>query len=233
MQMNKLHDYDGVQANQLAALAHVGALRWNSGEHETAMRERYTKTKAAAWSPAKIAIDALGRENVLAKAFGQALDKRWQTFEPTTSRTAWLALERAWKQSKPKLAAQTSIMPRLPSEYRRLVDPYDKSQSLDARARSYLHSNCATCHVEAGGGNALMELEAHTPREKLRLFDAKPQHHTFGIADAKLIAPGSPERSVLLERVRRRGPGQMPPLATTIADDEAVKMLAKWIKGMK
>src|SRR5206468_7150046 len=33
-----------------------------------------------------------------------------------------------------------------------LVDPYDPNQSLDARARSYLHANCSVCHAEAGGG---------------------------------------------------------------------------------
>jgi glucose/arabinose dehydrogenase len=234
MQMNKVHDYDGVKANQLAALAHIRVLRWNVGEHETAMRERYAKAKAFVWSPAKWTLDALSRQSSFGKAAERTIDKRSRSFEPVELKGSLWAIDRTWtKGVKPSLQAKlptTSLMPRLPLEYRRLVDPYDKTQPLDARARSYLHSNCATCHVEAGGGNALMELEANTPREKLRLFDAKPQHHTFGIADAKLIAPGSPERSVLLERVRRRGPGQMPPLATMVADEEAVKMLTEWIK---
>src|SRR5439155_539869 len=40
----------------------------------------------------------------------------------------------------------------------KLADPYDAAQNLEARARSYLHVNCSVCHVEAGGGNAKMEL---------------------------------------------------------------------------
>src|SRR5262249_35163007 len=44
-----------------------------------------------------------------------------------------------------------------PGKYRRLVDPYDRRSDLAERARSYLHANCAQCHVEAGGGNAAME----------------------------------------------------------------------------
>jgi hypothetical protein len=77
-----------------------------------------------------------------------------------------------------------------------------------------------------------MELEFNTPLDKMRILDAKPQHHTFGIQDARLIAPGEPDRSVLLERVRRRGVGQMPPLATNVADREAVELLRAWILSL-
>lgn len=67
----------------------------------------------------------------------------------------------------------------------------------------------------------------------MNVFDVKPQHHTFEVADAKLIAPGDPERSVLYRRVARRGPGQMPPLATSEIDRAAVQLLHDWIKQMK
>ncbi len=119
-----------------------------------------------------------------------------------------------------------------PEQYRRLADPADPRADLDARARSYLHANCAQCHVAAGGGNAQMELEFITPREKMNVIDVAPVHHALNIADAKLIAPGAPERSVLLERMTRRGAGQMPPLATALVDREAVEMLTDWIRQM-
>jgi hypothetical protein len=129
-------------------------------------------------------------------------------------------------------APETTLFPLAPERYRKLVDPYDPKADLNARARSYLHSNCAQCHVEAGGGNALMELEFITKAEKMRLFDVKPVHSTFGIADARLIAPGVPERSVLLHRLSHRTQGHMPPLATRIVDQAAVDMLRAWIKQM-
>src|SRR5262249_3265574 len=88
-----------------------------------------------------------------------------------------------------------------PEKRPHLVDVYDRTQDVDKRARSFLHANCSICHVEAGGGNAQMELEFVTPRDKMRLFDTKPVHHTYGLPDAKLIAPGHPERSVLLQRL--------------------------------
>ena len=78
-----------------------------------------------------------------------------------------------------------------------------------------------------------MELEFGTPRDKMRVIGVKPLHDTFGIADAKLIVPGDPEKSVLYQRMKRRGPGQMPPLATAIADDQTVRLIHDWIKTMK
>jgi len=63
----------------------------------------------------------------------------------------------------------------------------------------------------------------------MNVFDVVPQHHTFGIEDARLIAPGDPERSVLLHRMRIRQPGQMPQLATECADERAVEVLRAWI----
>ncbi len=123
--------------------------------------------------------------------------------------------------------------PKAPDKAAKLVDPYDAKADITLRARSYLQSNCAHCHVEAGGGNAQINLEYTAPLTKMNLIDVKPQHDTFGLKDAKLIAPGSPERSVLLHRMSCRGPGQMPPLATSQVDREAVEMMREWIRSLK
>jgi uncharacterized repeat protein (TIGR03806 family) len=115
---------------------------------------------------------------------------------------------------------------------RRLVDPMDASADLTQRARSYLHVNCAQCHVDAGGGNAQIDLDFARTLDKMKIIDVAPQHDTFGIAGAKLIAPGHPERSVLLHRLAHRGRGQMPPLATSLVDEPAVEMLRAWVRAM-
>lgn len=128
---------------------------------------------------------------------------------------------------------QSTLLSQAPEKYRRLVDPYDAKADLNLRARSYLHANCAQCHVEAGGGNAQMELEFTTKADKMRVFDVKPVHHTFELPDAKLIAPGHPERSVLLRRMSNREAGHMPPLATSLVDKQAVEMLREWVRGMQ
>jgi hypothetical protein len=74
-----------------------------------------------------------------------------------------------------------------------------------------------------------MEMKFTTPRGKTKMIGAVPLHDRFGIENAKLIAPGDPDRSILLRRLALRGRGQMPPLATSLVDEAAVKLLREWI----
>jgi mono/diheme cytochrome c family protein len=130
-------------------------------------------------------------------------------------------------------ASTSSLLSYAPEKYKKLVDPYDPKADLMLRARSYLHSNCAHCHVEAGGGNAQIDLEFATKLDRMKLVDVKPTHHTFDLPDAKLIAPGQPDRSVLLHRLAHRSQGHMPPLATSVVDKDAAKLMAEWIRAMR
>ena len=63
----------------------------------------------------------------------------------------------------------------------------------------------------------------------MQLVDVFPQHETFGLPAALLVAPGEPQRSVLYQRISRRGPGQMPPRGTHVVDHEAVQLIHDWI----
>ena len=118
-------------------------------------------------------------------------------------------------------------------EYPKLVDPYNPKGPLNARARSYLHAACANCHVHTGGGNARIVLDFTTALDKTYSVGFRPQHDVYGIPNAMLVAPGDPERSILYQRVARRGKGQMPPLATSQQDLQAVQLLYDWILQMK
>ena len=117
---------------------------------------------------------------------------------------------RAWEHAG--LFAEPLRKP--PAELTRLTDPYDASAPVDARVRSYLHANCSVCHVVNGGGNARLVLDFTTAADAMNVVSARPQHDTFGIDDAMIVAPGDPDRSILLQRVARRGRGQMPPLVS-------------------
>jgi mono/diheme cytochrome c family protein len=127
------------------------------------------------------------------------------------------------------------MLPVPPSAMKKFANPYDKAQPLDERAKAWLHTNCATCHVEAGGGNAQMQLDYPTAWDKMRLIDTKPVHQTFDLKDAKLIAPGEPERSVVIHRISKRGTnsGQMPPLSSSRIDPLGVELMREWCKSLK
>lgn len=123
----------------------------------------------------------------------------------------------------------TTLLGKHPSRFESLTDPYDSTGDLTLRARSYLHANCAYCHTEAGGGNAQINLEFGLPPERMKILDVVPMHHTFGKSEARIVAAGAPDRSVLLHRIATRGAGQMPQLGTAMVDQQAVDMLQEWI----
>jgi uncharacterized repeat protein (TIGR03806 family) len=123
-------------------------------------------------------------------------------------------------------------LPRRGKDKPRLVDPYDSRAPLEARVKSYLHVNCSVCHVNEGGGNSRMELDLDSSLRRMRVIDEPPMHDRFNIPDARLIAPGAPERSVLYRRISGRGIGKMPPLVSTEVDREAVRMIDEWIRAL-
>ena len=117
-------------------------------------------------------------------------------------------------------------------KYRRLVDPADSRADIDARARSYLHANCA---VPRGGrwrecANGIRVHHAARRDEGGRRATRPPR---LRYCRCKVDRARAPDRSILLERMARRGAGQMPPLATTIVDRQAVELLTEWIRHMK
>lgn len=124
-------------------------------------------------------------------------------------------------------------LPKPHSEIVQLASPEDANRTLEERVRAYLHSNCAHCHTNAGGGNSKMELSSGTELEKMFLVGAPAQHDTFQVANAKLIVPGEPKGSLVWMRMAKRGPGQMPPLATSIPDQQALDLLSKWIESLR
>ncbi len=127
----------------------------------------------------------------------------------------------------------SALLPRLAARLPAQVNPRDPAHPLEARVRSYLAANCAPCHVPAGGGNAAMDLDLATPLANTGMIGAKPQHWTFDAENPLLIAPGSPDRSVMWRRVSQREEAPMPPLAVNETDREFTGLLAAWIRSLK
>ncbi|MSR58662.1 MAG: hypothetical protein EXS05_13580 [Planctomycetaceae bacterium] len=119
-----------------------------------------------------------------------------------------------------------------PDELPRLVDYRDETQSLDMRARSYLHANCAHCHMKWGGGNAEFQLLSTLPLDELGIVGTRPSHGLFGLTDPKDLVPGDPERSMIYHRLTKLGLGRMPHVASNVVDEQSAKMLKEWISAM-
>ncbi len=108
----------------------------------------------------------------------------------------------------------------------------DNTASLAQRARSYLHSNCSNCHSPNGPTPVNLDLRFNTAFAATETCNAQPAAGDLGINNARIIAPGEPERSVLLARMNVRDANQMPPLASHVVDQAAIDVISAWIAGL-
>jgi len=112
------------------------------------------------------------------------------------------------------------------------ADPSDAGQSLTARARSYLHTNCANCHRASGPTGVNLDLRHDTPLAQTGACDVAPSRGDLGIANARIIAPGDDARSVLLARMATRDANAMPPIASNVVDAAGAQLIGAWIDSL-
>jgi putative heme-binding domain-containing protein len=128
-------------------------------------------------------------------------------------------------------ARKSVLLSRSPDTLNQLV-ALDGQQPVDRRVRSYLHANCAHCHIHSGGGNAQIQLSFNTPSDRMKLIGVPPVHATFDLPGARLVAPGDPYRSVLYYRLSTVGSGRMPRIGSHVVDKKAAAMIRDWIEQM-
>jgi uncharacterized repeat protein (TIGR03806 family) len=112
-------------------------------------------------------------------------------------------------------------------------NPTGTAGTLTERARAYLHTNCSQCHRPGGPTPANMDLRYSTALTATNVCGVVPELGDLGITDARLIAPGAPDRSVLAVRMSRRGVTEaMPPVGSALADTAGVTMIRSWITSL-
>lgn len=119
-----------------------------------------------------------------------------------------------------------------PDQRPRLTSPHDTTAKLDARARSWLHVNCAHCHRRHAGGSVLSHMHFDLPLDQTNMILARPSQGTFGIPAASVITPGDPFRSVLFYRVSKLGGGRMPRLGSQEVDHAGVGLMHDWLSQL-
>jgi uncharacterized repeat protein (TIGR03806 family) len=112
------------------------------------------------------------------------------------------------------------------------ADPADTTRSLNDRARSYLHTNCANCHRPGGLTPTALDLRHDIALSQTGACDVVPTTGTLGIANARIIAPGDDARSVLYARMSARDANAMPPLASNVVDAAGVQLIGAWIDSL-
>lgn len=106
------------------------------------------------------------------------------------------------------------------------------SAPIAERARAWLHSNCAYCHRPGGPTQSGMDLRYTTPLNATNTCNVAPSLGDLGVANARLIAPGSAASSIIVNRANRRDSNGMPPLATHVVDTDGVALLTQWVNSL-
>jgi putative heme-binding domain-containing protein len=117
-------------------------------------------------------------------------------------------------------------------QVKRITDPSDSSQPLEARARGYLHSNCGHCHSDGGGGAVPLRLQYSVSAEGMNAIDVRPTRGDFGLPEAALVKPGAPHRSTLYFRMAKFGRDRMPHIGSERPDEAGLQLIEDWIEAM-
>jgi putative heme-binding domain-containing protein len=137
-------------------------------------------------------------------------------------------IRRAEKDDKP----QPCFDEKSSAGERKLVDPADASQPVEARARSYLHANCGHCHTFGGGGAVELRLQFPTLVKEMQALNVRPARGDFGLPEACIIKPGDPWTSTLFFRMAKFGRDRMPHIGSDRPDEAGLKLIEQWIAGM-
>jgi uncharacterized repeat protein (TIGR03806 family) len=109
-----------------------------------------------------------------------------------------------------------------------LVDPYDHSENIDNRMASYFDTNCAHCHRPFMMRTAL-DLRWGIDDTNRHLFD----EHALNPMTRQttlLVNTEDPQSSEMLKRIAAKESSfRMPPLSTSVPDQEAIALVEQWI----
>lgn len=119
----------------------------------------------------------------------------------------------------------------------KMVALNNTSASLEARVKSYLDANCAHCHGTGNGGSQ-WDARFNTPLSQMKIVNLattgiRNYQADYGIANAKVVAAGAPQESVLYIRDKSINPNdRMPPLGRSLEHSEYIAVLDQWITGL-
>jgi len=121
--------------------------------------------------------------------------------------------------------------PLMPASLPQMPSLYEGTAFAQDRARAYLDANCSQCHRPDGPARGNWDGRFSTPLGMQQIVAADPIE-SMAIAGAKVLAPQSPDTSILFKRISALDGTAMPPLAKSILDDSALSVFKAWIAAM-
>ncbi|MGC4094473.1 MAG: hypothetical protein QM756_42485 [Polyangiaceae bacterium] len=121
-----------------------------------------------------------------------------------------------------------------------LVTPYASqagtppaSATVEQRARSYLHANCAFCHRPDGEGPSF-DARFGVAFADTHMCNTPPDKGDLGVIGSSIVTPSKPDMSVLWLRIKAAGGdvARMPPIASVHPDVDGVKVVGDWISSL-
>ncbi len=103
----------------------------------------------------------------------------------------------------------------------------DTTQSLEHRVRSYLAVNCAQCHHPGGNALGAWDARSHITTASAAIVDGPLIHSPTD--PIKILTPGNESLSMLLHRLEGTSGKRMPPLGSSVIDQQAVTLIKAWI----
>jgi uncharacterized repeat protein (TIGR03806 family) len=116
-----------------------------------------------------------------------------------------------------------------PALYGSYADPNNPAESLNARVRSYLASNCAHCHQPGGPGPGGMDMRYDKLLGAMNLIGVAPSEGDLGVPNALRVRVGSSSTSILYLRVASTVVSQRMAKGSQIPDPVAVALFRTWI----
>ena len=139
-------------------------------------------------------------------------------------------------QCKECHARSDAVVPLGPKVEYRVPVWGETSASLNDRARGYLDVNCAHCHNINGSASNSGLFLTYDEKMPVRIgINKRPVAAGRGSGTHDFdIAPGDPEGSILIYRLKSLDPGiSMPEVGRSIVHDEGVALLSQWIAEME
>jgi hypothetical protein len=110
----------------------------------------------------------------------------------------------------------------------------DPTSTPEKRARSYFAVNCAVCHSPNGTSGVNIDFSYDTALSSMGIVDVTPSKGNLGVSGALLLTPGNSSESVVNLRMNTTNETyRMPPLASSVIDQNAVGVVSYWIDNMQ